>query len=220
MEAKQTLREEQQVLQEWLQKLRSYPLSQEVRLDTYASGWITADEDGITWKWDKKDLVLKRTKYELEPGEIEPEVVEFNCKNHQFQLASTFYGMALWNTKSWVWTHPKCPFLLRYEWYENKQVFKQYIPTGRAMKPAMIAPSFTDWQLFEGGVQAVTVGQRNPPPEIPETAEWVVNGNVPPPVVLLVAMFTEIRLIVRKLFGLDVQQQQQVFEASGLNPIF
>lgn len=52
-------------------------------------------------------------------------MVQWSCKGQHCRFMSDLYGTILWNNKTWVWTHPRCPFIIRYDWYESKGVFKQ-----------------------------------------------------------------------------------------------
>ena len=54
-------------------------------------------------------------------------------------------------------------------------------------------PALSDWQYADGVLRAVTVGQRDPEPEIPPYTEWIIDGNPPPSVVLLAGIFYKIR---------------------------
>jgi hypothetical protein len=77
---------------------------------------------------------------------------------------------------------------IRYDYFDKKGVFKQYMP--QFIKQGQILPpSVSDWQVSGRTMQAVTVGKREPPPEVPEINAWEVTGQMPPPVFLLVAMF-------------------------------
>jgi len=114
------------------------------------------------------------------------------------------YGIVLWNGKQWVWTHPRCPFIIRYDYYASKQVFKQYFNQYQEPKKNQSSPpSLTDWQLVGGGMRAVTVGNRQIPPEEPDITTWKVVGTFAIPALLLAATFPEIRSTVRPLLGLQ-----------------
>jgi hypothetical protein len=54
-------------------------------------------------------------------------------------------------------------------------------------------PALSDWQFADNALRAVTVGQREPEPEVPAITEWIVEGHPPPPVVLLAGIFYKIR---------------------------
>jgi len=141
--------------------------------------------------------------------------IEFTAQGHQFQFSNPLYGLVLWNTQSWVWVHPKCPFIIRYEWYESKGVFKQHISPPREIRGKKYsAPALSDWQMTEGVIRAVTVGTRDPPPQVPEIPQWEIGAFLPPPVVLLVASFHSIRSIVHEILGI------KEYVATGLDPIF
>ncbi len=132
--------------------------------------------------------------------------MEFSCKDHEFTFIDPIYGSVAWNNRSWLWTHPRCPALIRYDYYPSKGVFKQKFPK---IKPnikglqvmyvskghwhSSDAPPLSDWQLANGVIRAVTVGQRTPEPEVPPVTELTIEGNIPPPAALLAAIFYKIR---------------------------
>jgi len=64
------------------------------------------------------------------------------------------------------------------------------------------APPLTDWQLAGNEFRAVTVGQRDPPPATPEITSWIVRGNIPPVVLMIVTTFPTIRPLVRKIMNI------------------
>eukprot|EP01114_Cavostelium_apophysatum_P014743 TRINITY_DN3899_c0_g1_i1.p2 TRINITY_DN3899_c0_g1~~TRINITY_DN3899_c0_g1_i1.p2 ORF type:complete len:151 (+),score=40.49 TRINITY_DN3899_c0_g1_i1:162-614(+) len=140
----------------------------------------------------------------------EPEDVSFTCKDHHCQFVNQLYGIVLWNNKSFVWTHPRCPFIIRYDWYPSKGVFKQYFNVEAKGKQP---PSLTDWQLDsqKGVFRAVTVGKRDPPPEVPDITAWHVAGNLPPPAILLAGIFRHLRPIIRGILKLDVPNPNAIF---------
>lgn len=69
--------------------------------------------------------------------------------------------------------------------------FQHLSPDGKG--PTAHAPALSDWQIMQGGMQAVVVGNRDPPPKVPPINQWEITAEVPPPVALLVATFHEIR---------------------------
>jgi len=196
---------EKQQITTIMQKLKTYPNSQDISMSAFGDGGMIAEEEN--WKYTKGDFTVRRSKVVTDP-----DMIEFSCKDHPCQFVNNVYGVVLWNNKSWVWTHPKIPFIIRYDWYPTKGVFKQYLnPEAKGRK----APVISDWQWSGGSMKAVTIGNRNPTPEVPEIPEWKVVGNLPPPIVLLVASFRVIQPIVQTLF----KPQPKVYVATGLNPI-
>jgi len=189
------------------QKLNNYSFSKDIDLSSYRSGSIFCSVE--EWQYTKEDLTLRKL-VTLE----QPEEIEFTAQGHQFQFSNPIYGVVLWNNRSLVWTHPKCPYIIRYEWFENKGVFKQHIGTPQEIKGKKYsAPALSDWQMLDGVIRAVTVGTRNPEPEVPEINQWEIGSGLPPPVVLLVATFRFIQATVYQLLGI------QEFVATGLDPI-
>jgi hypothetical protein len=97
-------------------------------------GGVVKGENGESWTYTKginnsldstnsfkEDLCAKWKS-------VTDEIVEFSCKDHQFTFIDPVYGSVAWNNKSWIWTHPRCPFVIRYDWYPSKGVFKQKMP--------------------------------------------------------------------------------------------
>jgi len=121
-----------------LQELQSYPLSGEVSVEGYSSGKMISDEE--MWHYNNETVSLACAD---SPFLINfAEKPEFFSQGNAFQMVNNLYGIILWNGKSWIWTHPKCPFLLRYDWYESKGVFRQKIRTPRRTnRQSNIGPS-------------------------------------------------------------------------------
>jgi len=59
-------------------------------------------------------------------------------------------------------------------------------------------PSLSDWQIKDGAIHAVKVGQKATPPAIPKDLVYPFKGRMPPSIILLVALFTTIK---RKFVG-------------------
>lgn len=112
------------------------------------------------WIYDKFEGKLKRENLSAEV--MEPVLFDIS-KSHVF--VSQAFGLVIWNNKSWAWTHPQCPFILRFEWDETRKVFKQFVPKVPP-KDKPMAPALSDWQFVEGGIRSVVVGNRNPKPEV------------------------------------------------------
>ena len=53
-------------------------------------------------------------------------------------------------------------------------------------------------------MRAVTVGERNPEPEVPPVTEFTVVGHVPPPFVLMAAIFYKVQGINSVVFVITV----------------
>jgi len=68
--------------------------------------------------------------------------------------------------------------------------------------------------MAEGLFRAVTVGNRDPPPLVPELNQWEISSGIPPPVALLAATFRTIKAISHQVLGI------QEFVVTGLDPIF
>jgi len=199
--------EELQQAQNWLIKLKSYPLTKDVSLSEYSSGAISCSNE--TWVYNSEDLTLTQQSEDN---------IQFTGQGHPFLFTNPVFGNILWNNRSWVWTHPRCPYLIRYDWYAAKQVFKQYCkkdPPQTGKKVIATAPALSDWQVQGVTFNAVSVGHRDPPPEVPAIVSWELgNESMPPPVILLAVMFNRISPIVRSILGIGTNLP------SGLEPIF
>jgi len=111
-------------------------------------------------------------------------------------------------------------------------VFKQYFspldkqqdPNAKPRKsPYLGTPNVSDWIIAEdGAMRAVSVGQRDPPPEVPECPEWEISGNIPPPAALIVAAFYAFKPIVWKIFGITraPSASNQTALPDGLSPVW
>jgi len=121
------------------------------------------------------------------------------------------YGTILWNEREWVWSHPQVRYLIVYEFLEQKGVFRQKMPTPKPKKD--LPPALSDWFLSENFLRAVSLGERDPAPEIPSEQSWEIQNNVPLPVILIAASFEAIQDIIKQVLGV------QEFNPSGLNPI-
>jgi len=207
LEKTRLFEEETQKMGLLMLKLKAYPYSKDISLDRYPSGSVVSSEE--QWIYSRDNFSLKKM-----ASSDQPEEIEFSAKGHHFQIANGTYGSVLWNTQSWVWVHPKCPFIIRYDWYENGGIFKQHISPIRNPKQ-VIGPLLSDWQLLQGGIRAVTVGDRTPLPEVPDITSWDIFNNIPPQVILLVVSFHTIRGIVHNILGI-----QNEYVATGLDPIF
>jgi len=175
--------------------LKVLPSVANVNLSKYDGGSIKGG-DSQMWIYDKFEGKLKRENLSAEV--MEPVLFDIS-KSHVF--VSQAFGLIIWNNKSWAWTHPQCPFILRYEWDETRKVFKQFIPKVPP-KDKPMAPPLSDWQFVEGGIRSVVVGNRTPKPEVPPITFWQIKGNLPPPLVLLVVNFNHfIRPTVKDLFA-------------------
>jgi len=200
--------EDAEVIWAWLEKLKTFPFARDVTMEQYYGGTVYADNE--SWTYGKADMCAK---WQSKANEQ----VEFSCKDHEFTFIDPVYGSVAWNNRSWIWTHPRCPFVIRYDFFEKKGVFKQKFPKVKHMikgLPPIDAPPLSDWQIAGGVIRAVTVGQRTPEPEVPPITEFQIDGSVPPPIALLAAVFYKIRDMMQELLGM------KVFVPDGLNPIF
>jgi len=129
-EAKKTfLGDEQIYFTEELQKLNNQlaifqkmPSSKDINFDKYEGGSIRTEQ--LMWVYDKFSHVLKNENVSAQI--IEP--ITWDC-NEPFLLKNQVYGFIIWNNKSWVWTHPKIPFIIRYDWEQTRTVFQQMMPS-------------------------------------------------------------------------------------------
>jgi len=201
--------DEGEVIDAWLTKLRTFPYARDVSMSEYTGGTITGEED--SWVYSREEMSVK---WINRVGET----VEFSCKDHEFTFIDPIYGSVAWNNRSWLWTHPRCPCLIRFDYYPSKGVFKQKFPkikpNIKGLGQVIDAPPLSDWQMAGGIMRAVTVGQRTPEPEVPPVTEFSIEGNIPPPAALLAAIFYKIRDIMQELLGM------KVYQPTGLNPIF
>jgi len=168
---------------------QNMPSPKDVSFAAYEGGAMFTEQ--LRWVYDKFGAVLKNEN--ISANIVEP--VSWDCKEPHI-LKNQVYGFVIWNTKSWAWTHPKVPYIIRYDWEQARNVFQQIMPkdpTGKKKMP----PSLSDWQIKDTGIQAVSVGKKEIPPAIPPDVFWNIKGNIPPPIAVLVATFHTIKAVVR-----------------------
>jgi len=166
------------------------PSPRDVSFDKYEGGSVRTQQ--LMWVYDKFGAVLKNENISAQI--MEP--VVWDCKEPHI-LKSQAYGFIIWNNKSWVWTHPKISFTIRYDFEQQRNVFQQIMPSKDPSGKKPLPPSLSDWQIKESGIQAVTVGKKDVPPAVPADVFWQIKGNLPPPIILLVASFQAIKTAVR-----------------------
>eukprot|EP01118_Nematostelium_gracile_P010341 TRINITY_DN3549_c0_g1_i1.p1 TRINITY_DN3549_c0_g1~~TRINITY_DN3549_c0_g1_i1.p1 ORF type:complete len:473 (+),score=124.94 TRINITY_DN3549_c0_g1_i1:49-1467(+) len=181
---------EKQKIDQIIAACQRMPSMTQVSLTQYEGGSMKTDQS--YWIFDKFTYVLKNEN--ITATIVEP--VTWECKEMSV-FKNQIYGFIIWNTKNWVWTHPKIPFMIKYNWEPTRSVFFQVIPPKDPSKSKPQPPSLTDWQIKDGGIQAVTVGKKDTPPQVPKEIFWSVKGKLPPPVMLLAVTHDTIRNIVR-----------------------
>jgi len=182
--------EELQKLNNQIAIFQKMPSSNQISFDSYEGGSIRTEQ--LMWVYDKFSHVLKNENVSAQI--IEP--ITWDCKEAHV-LKNPVFGFVIWNNKSWVWTHPKTPFMIRYDWEPTRTVFQQIMPPKDPSGKKKMPPSLSDWQLKENGIQAVTVGKKEVPPAVPPDLFWNIKGKIPPPVALLVANFHAIKAVIR-----------------------
>jgi hypothetical protein len=192
------LSKEKLELTEWLKRLKSYPYSKDISLIGFESGKVLTSNE--VWSYDHHTFTLRRESVVTLDDFENRQVFEFTCKDHHFQFIDKIFGIVIWNNKSIVWLHPRCPFVLRFDYYATKGVFRQYTQTP-VDKKAVPAPPLSDWQIVGNTIRAVTVGDRNPPPPIPPVTEFKFTGKVPPPTMLIPCIIPAIKAVVYKIYG-------------------
>jgi len=182
--------QEKQRLEQIIGMFQAMPSLRDVSFDKYEGGSVRTDQ--LLWVYDKFGAVLKNENISAQI--VEP--VVWDCKEAHV-LKNQVYGFVIWNTKSWVWTHPKIPYIIRYDFETARSVFQQVMPPKDPTGKKKMPPSLTDWQIKEDGIQAVTVGKKDTPPAVPPDIFWTTKGKLPPPIALTVVTFHAIKAIVR-----------------------
>jgi len=182
--------EEKKALENITALCQRVPSSKEINFEQYEGG--SARTQQLLWVYDKFGAVLKNEN--ISASIVEP--VSWDCKEPHV-LKNQGYGFIIWNNKNWVWTHPKVPYTIRYDYEVQRSVFQQVMPAKDPTGKKKMPPSLSDWQIKEAGIQAVTVGKKETPPAVPPDVFWTIKGKIPPPIALLVANFHVIKAIVR-----------------------
>jgi len=167
------------------------PSARDVKFEGYEGG--TFKTSHTNWTYDKFSGILASEN--ISAAILEPPT-KWDVRN-AFLYQNSTYGTIIWNGKTWVWTHPKCQFTIRYDWEPQRSVFYQVMPPKDPKKQS--PPSLSDWQIKDSSVNAVTVGKKETPPAVPQDVVLPYKGNIPPSLVLLVALFTTIKPIARGL---------------------
>ncbi|PRP73510.1 regulator of G-protein signaling 11 [Planoprotostelium fungivorum] len=204
--------EEKAAIELGLRRLNSYPSMSENHLKGYASGVMKAKEGKYyeEWKWDQQKGLLTRERCGAIEQADSHEIITFTAQEDKPCWVNPSYGVILWNRRSFIWTHPRCPFIIRFDWSESRKTYKQHFQTvkedrkAKAKAPAAVSPSIADWAVQGNMMRAVVVGDRaTTMPEPPPINLWEVQGNIPPPICGVVANFYAIRVITRAIFGLQ-----------------
>jgi len=192
-----------------LARLNTYPsMTEGDYVSQYSSGSVYAKEGQHyeLWEWNQQDKTLSRTKSGAITQADSHETITFKMEDNKPCFVNSLYGIILWNNRSWIWTHPRCPFIIRFDWSYDNKLFKQHfqnIKEDRSKGKASPVPSINDWILRNNQIRAVIVGTRSAAnPEPPPINLWEYKGDIPPPVAAIVVNFYAIRAITRALFGL------------------
>jgi len=172
-----------QVYDNFVALAKKLPSPKDVKFEGYEAGTFRTSH--TAWVYDKFSGVLKSEN--ISAAIAEPPVT-WDIRN-TFLYTNPTYGTIIWNGKSWVWTHQKCPYTIRYDWEPTRAVFYQVLPAKDPTGKKKMPPILTDWQIKEGGIHAVSVGKKETPPLVPPDLMWPFKGKMPPPVILIVATF-------------------------------
>ncbi|EGC33047.1 hypothetical protein DICPUDRAFT_49184 [Dictyostelium purpureum] len=128
-------------------------------------------------------------------------------------------GVVLWNGKSWVWSHIKTSYKIRFDWIAASQTFTFVSPkprtglslsvssqsnsstsslssltgsnaTKKSNHPATIYP---DWQIKDNGSSLISIVSPNKNQTTDNFSHLESNNKIPPAVLLLVAMTPHIQ---------------------------
>eukprot|EP01097_Dermamoeba_algensis_P001957 TRINITY_DN1771_c0_g1_i2.p1 TRINITY_DN1771_c0_g1~~TRINITY_DN1771_c0_g1_i2.p1 ORF type:complete len:516 (+),score=109.29 TRINITY_DN1771_c0_g1_i2:71-1618(+) len=177
-----------QRLKKTIPDLKSFPSRNDINFNNYDNGTIKATAYPSTWTFNKQNGTL-------------------NCDSGEFNdvfsitggiLTTMKYGSVLWNNRMWIWGHPNIPFTLRFSWNSSTNVFS-FVPSKKPNLPVMASIVLQNWKFDKrSGVMSSIEGEGAP--IIPMTS-WAFSGNIPPPVILTVAIIPQIRNIVTGMLG-------------------
>eukprot|EP01117_Protostelium_nocturnum_P020582 TRINITY_DN9336_c0_g1_i1.p1 TRINITY_DN9336_c0_g1~~TRINITY_DN9336_c0_g1_i1.p1 ORF type:complete len:500 (-),score=178.98 TRINITY_DN9336_c0_g1_i1:50-1549(-) len=203
--------EEKGNLYEGIQKLGQFPSSDDNLVAHYQDAVLGAKQGqwAEQWKWEQATSTLTRVKCAaIQQPDAHETIVWKADPSKPSCWINQVYGIVLWNGRSWIWTHPKCPFIIRFNWSETKKAFKQHFQVVKGdrfkLTQTAVAPSLADWVMRGNQMTAVVVGPRDTPPESPPVQMWEVRGSAPPPIMAIVGNFYAIRTIVRIIFGMPL----------------
>jgi len=104
----------------------------------------------------------------------------FNCQAPEIMSPSYTHGSVIWNTKTWVWYHPSSPFMIRYDWNSQGNIFK----FKSTYLEGLPKTEYTNWELRGTALHCIP----EPGKAAPSETAWEVDGSVPVPAALLAAM--------------------------------
>jgi len=176
---------EKQALIKLIDMFRNFPTLLSVEFKSYKGGKIRGK--GAEWAF------VHAASPQLK-GSVRGTEMIFQCQAPEIMSPNFQHGSVIWNTKTWVWYHPKSSFLIRYDWNSQGNIFK-FKSTWLEGLPKT---EYCDWVLKGPSLQCVPEKGKI----APSTTLWEVEGSLPVPAALLAAM-SEVILDALKMLNLD-----------------
>ncbi|EFA80273.1 cytosolic regulator of adenylyl cyclase [Heterostelium album PN500] len=168
------------------------------------------DDDEICWSFVRNTLIHCDSSDSLSDSKLgsSGEIDEWRFSEGCFQ--HKHYGSVVWNNKSWIWTHPKTDYRIKFDWDNINQSFVYFQPviTSITISSTNSTPNklsitkkphpdtvYADWKYSSNALTAVVVGNKAEP----KIRSFQIQGNVPVPAVLIAAMFSHIRNSLQQL---------------------
>lgn len=93
------------------------------------------------------------------------------------------FGTVVWNTRTWVWYHPRYPHTIRFDLDAKTGVFKFRPSPSQSGKNEGLP--YADWLWENGKLKSMgSAGGK----VAPSCLEWKLDGDVPVPAILLAGM--------------------------------
>ncbi|GAM19792.1 hypothetical protein SAMD00019534_029670, partial [Acytostelium subglobosum LB1] len=119
------------------------------------------------------------------------------------------YGQVLWNNRTWIWSHAKTDYRIRFDWDAVNQSFVFYQPNSAkgALQSTLSAKKlsvsrkpfpttvYADWKYANNMLTAVVLGSKTEPP----IKCFQSQGYVPIPTILIAAMLPHIKSSLEQL---------------------
>eukprot|EP01133_Synstelium_polycarpum_P018016 gene18016-21501_t len=151
--------------------------------------------DARRWSFAKNVLTCSNGDTNLHQNGDRADHLHVDWKFHEGAFSNSTYGNVLWNLKTWVWSHPKTDYKIRFDWDNINQSHK--VSISKKPHPDTV---YADWKVSSNNISAVVVGNKAEP----SLKSLDVSGQVPIPALLIAAMFSHIQGSLELLGIIDV----------------
>jgi len=164
---------ERQALAKLIDMFRAFPPLRSVEFKTYKGGKICG-AGRPEWSFGIHNSIPQLK------GSARGQDMTFNCQAPEIMSPSYTHGSVIWNTKTWVWYHPSSPFMIRYDWNSQGNLFK----FKSTYQEGLPKTEYANWMLKGSSLHCIVEHER----VAPSVTVWEVEGHVPVPAALLAAM--------------------------------